>query len=50
MSPSIRPQALGEIVESGELQRSVKAYLTNVGSNGANGGGKIGGVANHNAE
>jgi hypothetical protein len=44
-------EVMAEIVESEELPRSVKAYLTNFGLNGANGGGKSGGgVANRDPD
>jgi hypothetical protein len=43
-------ELMAEIAQSGELPRQVKAYLTNGG--GSNGGstGKIGGVANRDAD
>jgi hypothetical protein len=46
----VMAEIVAEIVQIGELPRPVKAYLSNVGSNSANVGGKIGGVANRNAD
>jgi hypothetical protein len=41
---------MAEIAQSGELPRQVKAYLTNGGGSNGGGTGKIGGVANRNAD
>jgi hypothetical protein len=43
-------QLMAEIAQSGELPRQVKAYLANGGGSNGGGTGKIGGVANRDAD
>ena len=43
-------EVIAGIRESGELPRAVQAYLTNGGGSNGGGTGKIGGVANRNAD
>jgi len=46
----IYDEFMAEIAEKGELPRQVKAYLTNGGGSNGGGTGKIGGVANRDAD
>jgi hypothetical protein len=46
----VMAEVIAGIRESGELPRAVQAYLTNGGGSNGGGTGKIGGVANRNAD